>query len=66
VDKTETEQERERGYRFAFRYRTRKKKKMKKKKMGPLTMDTIFDLIEEAKLRFLWWSLCIFAISYFL
>ncbi|XP_058761417.1 uncharacterized protein LOC131634811 [Vicia villosa] len=34
--------------------------------MGPLTMDTIFDLIEEAKLRFLWWSLCIFAISYFL
>ncbi|CAK8571207.1 unnamed protein product [Lathyrus sativus] len=29
-------------------------------------MDTIFDLIEEAKLRFLWWSLCIFAISYFL
>ncbi|CAJ2674248.1 unnamed protein product [Trifolium pratense] len=42
------------------------KMKMKKKKMGPLTMDTIFDLIEEAKLRFLWWALCIFAISYFL
>lgn len=38
--------------------------------MGPLTpipiMDTIYDLIEEAKLRFLWWALCIFAISYFL
>ncbi|KAL2347860.1 hypothetical protein Fmac_001860 [Flemingia macrophylla] len=37
--------------------------------MGPLTptpiMDIIFDLIEEAKLRFLWWALCIFAISYF-
>ncbi|XP_057445164.1 uncharacterized protein LOC130737420 isoform X2 [Lotus japonicus] len=30
------------------------------------TMDTINDLIEEAKLRFLWWALCIFAISYFL
>ncbi|XP_061376324.1 uncharacterized protein LOC133318351 [Gastrolobium bilobum] len=28
-------------------------------------MDTIYDLIEEAKLRFLWWALCIFAISYF-
>ncbi|KAK7310377.1 hypothetical protein RJT34_07853 [Clitoria ternatea] len=39
------------------------------KKMGPLTptptMDIIYDLIEEAKLRFLWWALCIFAISYF-
>lgn len=37
--------------------------------MGPLTptptMDIIYDLIEEAKLRFLWWALCIFAISYF-
>ncbi|OIW17347.1 hypothetical protein TanjilG_22459 [Lupinus angustifolius] len=37
--------------------------------MGPLTptplMDTIYDLIEEAKLRFLWWALCIFSISYF-
>ncbi|KAK7308559.1 hypothetical protein VNO77_42176 [Canavalia gladiata] len=37
--------------------------------MGPLTptptMDIIFDLIEEAKLRFLWWALCIFAMSYF-
>ncbi|TKY69160.1 Sorting nexin-16 [Spatholobus suberectus] len=28
-------------------------------------MDIIYDLIEEAKLRFLWWALCIFAISYF-
>ncbi|ESW25149.1 hypothetical protein PHAVU_003G011400 [Phaseolus vulgaris] len=37
--------------------------------MGPLTptptMDIIYDLIEEAKLRLLWWALCIFAISYF-
>ncbi|RDX98964.1 Sorting nexin-16, partial [Mucuna pruriens] len=37
--------------------------------MGPLTptptMDIISDLIEEAKLRFVWWALCIFAISYF-
>ncbi|XP_017426070.1 uncharacterized protein LOC108334679 isoform X1 [Vigna angularis] len=37
--------------------------------MGPLTptpmMDIINDLIEEAKLRLLWWALCIFAISYF-
>ncbi|KAK7274121.1 hypothetical protein RIF29_15197 [Crotalaria pallida] len=34
--------------------------------MGPLSpMDAIYDLIEEAKLRFLWWALCIFAISYF-
>ncbi|KAL1338932.1 uncharacterized protein [Arachis hypogaea] len=30
------------------------------------SMDDIYDLIEEAKLRFLWWSLCVFAISYFL
>ncbi|KAG2377215.1 uncharacterized protein HKW66_Vig0251990 [Vigna angularis] len=28
-------------------------------------MDIINDLIEEAKLRLLWWALCIFAISYF-
>lgn len=29
-------------------------------------METIQDLIEEAKLRTLWWVLCVFAISYFL
>ncbi|KAJ7946009.1 Phox-associated domain,Sorting nexin [Quillaja saponaria] len=29
-------------------------------------METIFDLIEEAKLRTVWWALCIFVISYFL
>lgn len=29
-------------------------------------METVQDLIEEAKLRALWWALCIFAISYFL
>ncbi|CAJ1932700.1 unnamed protein product [Sphenostylis stenocarpa] len=28
-------------------------------------MDIIYDLIEDAKLRLLWWALCIFAISYF-
>ncbi|CAI9104405.1 OLC1v1003067C1 [Oldenlandia corymbosa var. corymbosa] len=29
-------------------------------------METIQDLIEEAKLRTVWWALCIFAVSYFL
>lgn len=29
-------------------------------------MATLQDLIEEAKLRTVWWALCIFAISYFL
>lgn len=29
-------------------------------------MDTLQDLIEEAKLRTVWWALCIFALSYFL
>ncbi|KAL3621192.1 hypothetical protein CASFOL_036104 [Castilleja foliolosa] len=29
-------------------------------------MDSIQDLIEEAKLRTVWWILCIFAVSYFL
>ncbi|KAG6421505.1 hypothetical protein SASPL_118059 [Salvia splendens] len=29
-------------------------------------MESIQDLIEEAKLRTVWWSLCIFAVSYFL
>lgn len=29
-------------------------------------MENIQDLIEEAKLRTVWWSLCIFAVSYFL
>ncbi|KAL9231614.1 hypothetical protein vseg_006817 [Gypsophila vaccaria] len=29
-------------------------------------MESIHDLIEEAKLRFLWWALCIFSLSYFL
>ncbi|GFQ03848.1 sorting nexin-16 [Phtheirospermum japonicum] len=29
-------------------------------------MDSIQDLIEEAKLRTVWWVLCIFAVSYFL
>ncbi|KAJ7967397.1 Phox-associated domain,Sorting nexin [Quillaja saponaria] len=29
-------------------------------------METIYDLIEEAKLRTVWWVLCIFVISYFL
>ncbi|XP_057787496.1 uncharacterized protein LOC131004760 [Salvia miltiorrhiza] len=29
-------------------------------------MESIQDLIEEAKLRTVWWSLCIFAMSYFL
>ncbi|KAK9677893.1 hypothetical protein RND81_11G174500 [Saponaria officinalis] len=29
-------------------------------------METIEDLIEEAKIRFLWWGLCIFALTYFL
>lgn len=51
----------ESGKVFAFSYRGNK--------MGPLTptptMDIIYDLIEEAKLRLLWWALCIFAISYF-
>ncbi|KAM7251268.1 hypothetical protein ACFE04_023151 [Oxalis oulophora] len=30
------------------------------------TMETIEDLIEEAKLRTVWWALCIFAITYLL
>lgn len=30
------------------------------------TMETLQDLIEEAKLRTVWWALCIFAVSYFL
>ena len=29
-------------------------------------METVHDLIEEAKLRTVWWALCIFAVSYFL
>ncbi|XP_037497636.1 uncharacterized protein LOC105634251 isoform X2 [Jatropha curcas] len=29
-------------------------------------METIQDLIEEAKLRTVWWALCIFAVTYFL
>ncbi|RDX92044.1 Sorting nexin-13 [Mucuna pruriens] len=29
-------------------------------------MDSVNDLIQEAKLRTLWWALCIFAVSYFL
>lgn len=29
-------------------------------------METLYDLIEEAKLRTLWWALCIFTVSYFL
>ncbi|KAL7156744.1 hypothetical protein ABFS83_02G029300 [Erythranthe nasuta] len=29
-------------------------------------MDSLQDLIEEAKLRTVWWILCIFAVSYFL
>ncbi|KAM7474944.1 hypothetical protein LguiB_022187 [Lonicera macranthoides] len=29
-------------------------------------METLYDLIEEAKLRTLWWALCIFTASYFL
>ncbi|KAH9605121.1 hypothetical protein KSS87_000452 [Heliosperma pusillum] len=29
-------------------------------------METIEDLIEEAKLRFLWWAICIFSLTYFL
>uniref|UniRef100_A0A2P2LA00 Uncharacterized protein LOC8275559 isoform X1 n=1 Tax=Rhizophora mucronata TaxID=61149 RepID=A0A2P2LA00_RHIMU len=29
-------------------------------------METIQDLIEEAKLRALWWAVCIFAVTYFL
>ena len=29
-------------------------------------METIKDLIDEAKLRAVWWSLCIFGVSYFL
>ncbi|XP_062092348.1 uncharacterized protein LOC133798155 [Humulus lupulus] len=30
------------------------------------TMETIQDLIDEAKLRTIWWALCIFGVSYFL
>lgn len=29
-------------------------------------METIKDLIEEAKVRTVWWALCIFAVAYFL
>ncbi|KAJ3703621.1 hypothetical protein LUZ61_007326 [Rhynchospora tenuis] len=29
-------------------------------------METVQDLIEEAKVRTVWWAICIFAISYFL
>ncbi|KAK4747794.1 hypothetical protein SAY87_014380 [Trapa incisa] len=29
-------------------------------------METIQDLVEEAKVRTVWWALCIFAVSYFL
>lgn len=29
-------------------------------------MDTVQDLIEEAKIRTVWWALCIFSVSYFL
>ena len=81
MDKTNSNRTKERGCRcdyififeggkeFGFSYITEYRGK-KKIKMGPLTptptMDAIYDLIEEAKLRFLWWALCIFAISYFL
>ncbi|KAL8189114.1 hypothetical protein R6Q57_029375 [Mikania cordata] len=30
------------------------------------SMESLQDLIEEAKLRTVWWALCIFAVSYFL
>lgn len=30
------------------------------------TMDDIQDLIQEAKLRTVWWMLCIFAVTYLL
>ncbi|KAK9071170.1 hypothetical protein SSX86_009738 [Deinandra increscens subsp. villosa] len=30
------------------------------------SMETLQDLIEEVKLRTVWWALCIFAVSYFL
>ncbi|CAA2990133.1 sorting nexin-14 [Olea europaea subsp. europaea] len=30
------------------------------------TMESVQDLIEEAKLRTVWWALCIFAVSYLL
>ncbi|KAJ8450834.1 hypothetical protein Cgig2_032459 [Carnegiea gigantea] len=29
-------------------------------------MESIHDLLEEAKIRFVWWAICIFAITYFL
>ncbi|KAE9613579.1 hypothetical protein Lal_00016340 [Lupinus albus] len=29
-------------------------------------METVYDLIDEVKVRTLWWFLCIFAVSYFL
>jgi len=29
-------------------------------------METIQDLIEEAKVRAVWWCLCIFSVTYFL
>jgi hypothetical protein len=29
-------------------------------------MESVDDLIEEVKLRTVWWALCVFAISYFL
>ncbi|KAJ8644606.1 hypothetical protein MRB53_006354 [Persea americana] len=29
-------------------------------------METLQDLIEEAKVRTLWWAICIFSIAYFL
>lgn len=29
-------------------------------------METVHDLIEEAKLRTVWWCLCIFSATYFL
>ncbi|TKV99388.1 hypothetical protein SEVIR_8G040000v4 [Setaria viridis] len=32
----------------------------------PKRMESVDDLIEEAKVRTVWWALCIFAISYFL
>ena len=29
-------------------------------------METLQDLIEEAKVQTLWWAICIFGIAYFL
>lgn len=34
--------------------------------IGRWAMESVNDLIQEAKLRTLWWALCIFVVSYFL